>query len=315
MYNYGILRTDDSDEARQHNEKLLGSNTLGIEVTRSDLAAQCGLGNIDSQHGQNPHSDSSAIRDSLTYALPPEGTTLVTIRPDADALGAMAVLTARQDGQQNLIRHELIEMIHLIDCLGVAEALRANPRLREYKLEKDVIQQIIRNSSSRWLNIKDRVFTIMQILTGIMSRHNIEEIALMRERVDYSAFAFVVIVPDKVMLITVKGQYGPARSCGQARFPVTIICDDEYVMPGVDGYTPHKRWCVAKQHDTNVIDMECLKKELNRAEAEARDLGVQELEREGLAWGGPENLVSSPYGKFSKLCDDEILFIIKQCVR
>lgn len=79
------------------NEAALGGSTLGVEVTEPALAARCGLGNIDPQHGGgNPTQ--AAIEAALDWPVPPDGTTIVTIRQDADALGAMAVLLMRARG-------------------------------------------------------------------------------------------------------------------------------------------------------------------------------------------------------------------------
>lgn len=79
------------------NEAALGGSTLGVEVTEPALAARCGLGNIDPQHGGgNPAQ--AAIEAALDWPVPPDGTTIVTFRQDADALGAMAVLLMRARG-------------------------------------------------------------------------------------------------------------------------------------------------------------------------------------------------------------------------
>lgn len=68
------------------NEALLGPMTLGIEVTVPALAARCGLRNIDPQHtGGDPQH--AAIEVCLEAPLPPDGATLVTIRPDLDSVG------------------------------------------------------------------------------------------------------------------------------------------------------------------------------------------------------------------------------------
>lgn len=314
MYNYGVLRVDSGEEARQHNEKLLGPNTLGIEITRVDFAAKCGLGNIDPQHGgPNPNPDSSAILDSLSFPLPPKGTTLVTIRPDADAFGAMAVLTARFEGKEELLRRELIEMIYLIDCLGPAAASRQNPKIQEYRPEGYAIQQISRGGPS-WADPKAQVYAIMQVLTGSISRSQVEEIASTRKVNDAGELKFTVVMPDRAMLIETRGQYGFARQYGSARFPITIVCDFEYVMPGVDGYTPHKRWCIVRNSFT-AVDIEKLKLRLNESEAVARGVTIQELEKSALTWGGPKNLVSSPQGKESALNHNEITTIVCEYVQ
>lgn len=75
--------------------------SLGIEVTDAELAARCDLGNIDPQHGyaRGPAiAGRAAIDVALGWPLPPPGATLVTIRPDADSIGAMAVLSLRAAG-------------------------------------------------------------------------------------------------------------------------------------------------------------------------------------------------------------------------
>jgi hypothetical protein len=80
--------------AATDNPGRLGPMALGVEVSEPELAACCGLGNIDPQH--NAGSDTrTAIEAALDWPLPPEGALLVTIRADADAIGAMAVLLLR----------------------------------------------------------------------------------------------------------------------------------------------------------------------------------------------------------------------------
>lgn len=84
------------------NLAVLGPLTLGIEVTEPDLAARCGLGNLDPQHGpQHGGGDPTslaAIEAACAWPLPPRGATLAILRPDADALGAAAVLCLRAAG-------------------------------------------------------------------------------------------------------------------------------------------------------------------------------------------------------------------------
>jgi hypothetical protein len=75
-----------------------GTLTLGIEVTVPALAERCGLGNVDPQH-QPGGGSQAAIEAALDWPLPPAGSTLATIRPDADAFGAMAVLGLRAEGR------------------------------------------------------------------------------------------------------------------------------------------------------------------------------------------------------------------------
>ena len=93
MHQYGLLLPTIAEGAEEHNTRLLGPYTLGIKVTEPSLAARCGLGNIDSQHGPKAPSDApTAIKAALDWPLPPASALLVTIRPDLDSLDVMAVL-------------------------------------------------------------------------------------------------------------------------------------------------------------------------------------------------------------------------------
>lgn len=97
-YRFARLDPGDADGSGGANRGLLGRRTLGIEVTVPALAAGCGLGNIDPQH-QPGGGDKAAIEVALEWPLPAPGSTLVTIRPDLDSLGAMAVLAMRVAGE------------------------------------------------------------------------------------------------------------------------------------------------------------------------------------------------------------------------
>ena len=71
--------------------------TMGAEVTVPEFAEALSLGNIDPQH-TGGDATTAAIEAAVTWPLPPEGTTIVTVRPDADSLGVMAVLALREEG-------------------------------------------------------------------------------------------------------------------------------------------------------------------------------------------------------------------------
>jgi hypothetical protein len=97
-YRYGLLDPGSSVAAAIHNRALVAGNTLGIEVTAASLIMVCSNGNIDPQHGPS-RERRAAIEAAVDWPLPKVGTSLVTIRPDLDALGAMAVLTWRALGR------------------------------------------------------------------------------------------------------------------------------------------------------------------------------------------------------------------------
>lgn len=111
-YAFGLLRPYMAPGADAANDAWLGQETLGIEVTDARLAARCGLGNIDPQHGFGTGDGLAAITAALTWPVPPQGARLVTIRPDPDAFGAMAVLDLRSAGAE--IRGACFERVALV---------------------------------------------------------------------------------------------------------------------------------------------------------------------------------------------------------
>src|SRR3989344_6635553 len=92
FYTVGLL--DPRPQGEEGNEALLGAKTMGLEVTIPALAARCGRGNVDPQH-LGGDSTTTAIEVALSMKLPRSRTVFVTIRADADSVGAMAVLTIR----------------------------------------------------------------------------------------------------------------------------------------------------------------------------------------------------------------------------
>jgi hypothetical protein len=95
---FGLLKAEREPGAEPHNAPWLGEATLGVEVIEPALAARCRLGNVDPQHSSADDSH-TAIEAALDWPPPPHGSKLVTLRRDADACGAMAILTMRAEGR------------------------------------------------------------------------------------------------------------------------------------------------------------------------------------------------------------------------
>lgn len=127
-------------EAKQVADIVDPSTTLGIEITDKAIAARCGLGNIDGQHGTGDCSyDGEIVAELLTgdrYApecasfgaaiaialavyIPRTDTTLATTRADVDSIGAMAVLVLRVLGLA--INVEFVKTIATADSFRVDE--------------------------------------------------------------------------------------------------------------------------------------------------------------------------------------------------
>jgi hypothetical protein len=105
-YRFALLDPRPTDAARAANDAVFaaGSPVYGIEVTVPALAARCAT-NIDPQHWpftSTPEADVAAIDVCLNCEIPPDGATLVTVRPDLDSIGAMAVFELRRSGRLTL---------------------------------------------------------------------------------------------------------------------------------------------------------------------------------------------------------------------
>lgn len=99
-YLFGLLDPRPAaPEAVKSNDRLLSGPAMGIEVTVPALAGRCHFGNIDPQHTGGDAS-TAAIEVALRCPLPPAAARLLTIRPDADALGSMAVLWLRKEAEE-----------------------------------------------------------------------------------------------------------------------------------------------------------------------------------------------------------------------
>lgn len=121
IFRYAFLKPVRAQGAEGWNAPILAEPCLGIEVTEPELARRCSLGNIDPQHlGGQP--DRAAIEAAVSAPVPPPGSWLVTIRPDADAFGAMAMLTLR--AMQRRLSSDALDRVHLI---GAADRFDCGP--------------------------------------------------------------------------------------------------------------------------------------------------------------------------------------------
>lgn len=115
--------------ARMPSDILDPGTTLGIEITDAAVSTRCGLGNIDGQHGlpgtYGPWVGLAAIEIAARgWPSNPLGRTLpsltgydtfATSRPDADAVGAMAVLVLDYLALSDAIDREIVATIAKAD--------------------------------------------------------------------------------------------------------------------------------------------------------------------------------------------------------
>jgi hypothetical protein len=146
-YTFAVLDPRNNPVAIEANEKVFAEGSvMGIEVTIPALAEKCLLGNVDPQHGNHRETydngsgymeatsscfvpgesaiefvfrqielqnESSKKGMWMGVMIPPEGSTLATIRPDLDSVGAMALLNILKNAEADAISGSYE---HLLGC-------------------------------------------------------------------------------------------------------------------------------------------------------------------------------------------------------
>jgi hypothetical protein len=273
-------------ELTDANEKVFLNPVLGIEVTEPLLASRCLFGNIDPEHGETP-TDIAAILVALTFPLPPEGTTLATIKPDVDSVGSMAVLILRAEDHQ--WTDSQIDRIHII---ARTEINTTTPEWQPRDLTIKGLEDSFRNRplagiagaiANRELILEERVELMKTwILTGQEPagyRENYEN----QQRVMAMAIELgdIVITPyDKFVVVV--STHRSVTTVGYASKPVVVA------------YNPNDgRYTICQYGEAGrYLDIKSLKLALNTHE---------------VGWGGGPTIVCSPQGVPSTLSIETVI--------
>jgi hypothetical protein len=279
------------------------AQTLGIEITDSLLASLCDLGNIDPQHGNARGPDvagRAAIDTALRWPLPPPGTALATIRPDADSIGAMAVLSLRAEGVAFTPEmHARIDLIARSDCYEYgdwaswaaahpppqkgATLLALSPHPSEFRALAACVG----------LHPDDLPISVSMmrdwLLTGALPPHGMAEV----EETDRAAAAawsagqlpLLPLCDGRVAFV--QSDYPGAISLGYRHAPIVIA---ERLLGG-------KRKITIAQFERGHLDMKALFARLNQIEP---------------GWGGSETILGSPQGRATHLKIEQIIDLIEE---
>lgn len=283
--------------------EFLGSpvalSSLGIEITIKEIADDCGLGNIDPQHGFARGNDTkarSAIEAALHWPLPPKGTHLITIRPDPDALGAMAILELRCNGHNfappELSRIEAIIKGDRFDYGAWLDWAKANP-LPQNKKDMLSLSGHCREFRalgalcfSKDIAIENKIQSVGEwIKTGFLPNSFYDEI----DRVDNAATAAYfsgalsvsTYLGDRVAVV--KGDDHGLLWLGYRKAPIVVAIGQ---VNGLRKFT-------IGQFSEGFLDFGLLTEELNRYES---------------GWGGSKTIIGSNQ---SQSCAMEIATIIE----
>ncbi len=279
-YVYLVLRPEQADNP---------DYDLGIEVTVPSLVSR--RPNLDPQHGGQGAPARSAIEAALTWPVPPPGSRLATIRPDADSLGAMAVLACRLSGEAP--DPSLVRAIGRLDELGPA----AWRHLEVLPWETHLLAAQAASRSAD-LHLNEKVGFLQRLLTRQSVRDELErwsmhEVASLRQ----AAKVLKVTGLFEGRCVLVAGAHPLAFDVGYRHAPVVLAYNPKFIRPWLPDDRPHRKWTIARADEHAGLDIQGLKEALCKREP---------------GWGGPRNLVASPQGQSTRLRRSTILSLVER---
>lgn len=311
VYRFGVLDPRQAPVAAEHNDRLLSRQpVLGLEVTIPALAARCCLGNIDPQHGCDTFgrsatpvlgSNNAAITAALGHPLPPDGATLVTVRPDLDSIGAMAVLLIRAaglDGDLGWI--DRVRLIEDVDAFAQGPWVeRPLPTLEQPYLDHgtSAVAAMAAAVADHRVPVDVRVNWMAHwLLTGeepetYRLKADTEAMAIL-ESLDRGETVLHAYPRASVVFSSNRGAIG----LGYRLNPVVVAINDNFSFNGGE---PHRKVTIAQWDDTHV-DLRAIVARLNVLEP---------------GWGGSTTICGSPQGESSRVTDAQILAIISEHLR
>ena len=307
-YTYGLL--DPRSGATGENLPLLGATTLGIEVTVPEFLRRCGLGNIDPQHGGGTGvgtaGAAAAIEACLTVTPPPVGSTLVTVRPDLDAFGAMALLALRRAGHE-----PRPDMRARIDRIARADRFdhgpwpgpRPLPRtagdLAATMHQDTALVAVTGAMFDRKLSARERIGLAADWMVNGVEPPGYRERWTAHARVlldglASGAVAAKATAEGRIALVT--SRLPGSLRLGYCLAPVVVACD-----PGTpDADPPAPRRVVVAQYAPGYVDLAKVRKALVQREP---------------GWGGSNTLLGSPQGRACSLGVEEIVAAVERRLR
>lgn len=302
--------------AAEANEKVFGlGKVFGIEVTVPALAAWCALGNIDPQHSEG-RPDRAAIEVAAglyeNCHLPPEGAVLVTIRPDLDVVGAMAIFAIRREpwGEDLLLSDDggILERI-----IAIAEAdrfakggwpgkkalpTRENPRLEESALAESSkpLAAIAAAVADFKIPLDQRVEWMIDWLKDGAEPDGY------RNRVEKERTEMILALESGQIQVTeaangkiavVVSTHRSGTTIGYPVAPVVVALNPEFSF---QGGPKHPKFTVC-QFESGYVDLKAVVDELNALES---------------GWSGSPTIIGSPQGAASSLTIEEVVKVVEK---
>lgn len=304
VYRFALLHTAlRHDAERQHNNSVLGPATLGVEVTVPALAARCGLGNIDPQHSGAADAR-AAVEVCLDHQpLPLQGSWLVTIRPDLDAFGGMAIFNLRKRGLPlEAVLHQRVRSIARQDGFafgpwpGPKPLPSRMPEFLELQPGGASLAPLAAAAADHSIRLEQRIAWIARwLLSGDMPEPYLRAaerraVALM-EAIASGAAQLDTAAGGRIAIV--RGEAEGLLRVGYHLAPVVVALNPCFRFRGGD---PHAKFTVA-QYQPGRADLSGV---------------VQELSGLETGWGGSPTIIGSPQDHASHLSLDVVVAAVEK---
>lgn len=263
----------------------------GIEFTLPKLAHLI-ADNIDGQH--NEHGGQAAIEIALDCEIPPDDATYAVVRPDPDALGAIAALEMRRDGSgpevyastrtAYIARHDAFQF-----------GAWPGPRDPE-SLVKDPESLLFAALSAICMNFKMPIEKRVEQMRAWLETGECAGLADAVAKVQRDTATSVSdaeVVAHKDNIVVLKAHTMGATSIGYCYAPVVVIANDRFRFPGVEG--EHLKYTICQYQAGKYVDLPAVARALN------------EIEQSGGTWGGSPAIIGSPQGVSSSLSIEQVI--------
>ncbi len=310
-FNYAVLDPRSIPAAAEVNDKIFSNpvGVVGIEVTVLSLAERC-VKNIDPQH-TGGRSDRAAIEEVAEGGwYPSDGTTLATIRPDLDSVGAMAVISLNYEGV-DLRREDISQRIGLVATSDKFARggytgpkplpTRSNPwdessATAESSRPLAAIAAAVMDFK---IPLADRVSTMERwLLTG-------DEPAQYRTQVEKERLDMITAMETGQIksetrsdgrIAVVESTHRAATSVGYSLAPVVVALNPSFKQGPSE---PYKKFTICA-FEAKFADIKSALAELATLEA---------------GWGGSPTIGGSPQGVSSTLTIDQVVAVVEKHLR
>ena len=302
-YRFGLIDTRPIPVAKEKNNEIFesGKPVVGVELTIPEYADRC-VRNIDPQH-TGGNANVAAIEEAVTSDLPDPDSVFVTVRPDLDSVGAMAVFLIRsEDGSLDDDAMERIRIIADIDKFVKESYPGPRPFPSKEKLwnnrSEEMTAAIAVQISDFKVPLSDRVLAMKEwIKTGKESEEYrtraINGKLDMLKALDSGDVHYELKAGGRVAFV--ESTYpGAVREIGYSLAPVVVALNPSFSARGEE---PHKKFTIGIYKEGEFLDLPAVFAELRELEPK---------------WGGSPTIGGSPQGESSKLTVDQVISIVEK---